>query len=68
MIGSAEGENFWMQEAMRRDARDKSGEGGRETVVAESNPANGDYGFAGELCEVKKPWVTRKGRLNAFVC
>ena len=47
MIGSAEGESFWVQRAIRRDVWDKSGERGREMVVAESNPANGDYGFGG---------------------
>jgi len=36
--------------------------------VAESNPANGDYDFVGELWEVKKPWVRGKGGLNVFVC
>ena len=49
-----------MQGARRRDVRDESGERGRETVVAESNPANGDYGFVGELWEVKKPSVRGK--------
>jgi len=57
VIESAEGKNFWMQGAIRRDIRDESFERGRETVVAESNPANRDYGFAGELWEGKKPWV-----------
>ena len=57
-----------MQGAIKRDVRDKSGERGRETVVAESNPANRDSGFAGELWEVKKPWVRGDGGLNVFVC
>jgi len=68
VIGSAEGESFWVQGVIRRDARDKLGERDRETVVAESYPANRDYGFAGELWEVKKPWVREKGGLNVFVC
>jgi len=68
VIGSAEGGSFWVQEAIRRDVRDKSGERGRETVVAESNPAYRDYGFAGELWEVEKPWVRGKGGLNVSVC
>jgi len=68
VIGSAEGESFWAQGAIRRDVRHKSGERVRETVVAESNPANGDYGFAGEFWKVKKPWVRAKGGLNVFVC
>ena len=37
-------------------------------MVAESNPSKRDYGFAGELWEVKKPWVKAKGGLNVFVC
>jgi len=37
-------------------------------VVAESNPENRDYGLAGELWEVRKPWVRGKCRLNVFVC
>ena len=49
MIGSAEGVSFWVQDATRRDVRDTAGERGREAVVAESNPANRDYGFAREL-------------------
>jgi len=68
VIGSAESESFWVQGAIRRYVRDESGERGRETVVAESNPANGDYDFVGELWEVKKPWVRGKGGLNVFVC
>ena len=67
MIGSAEGVSFWVQGAIRRDVRDKSGERGREKVVAESNPANGDYGFEGEFYEVKTSWVRGKGGLNVFV-
>ena len=55
MIGSAKDVSFWVQGAIRRDVRDKSDERGREAVVAESNPANQDYGFAGELWEMKKP-------------
>ena len=54
MIGSAEGESFWVQETIRRDVRDKSSKRGRRAVVAEYL-ANQDYGFAGELWEVKKP-------------
>ena len=68
VIGRVEGESFWVQGAIRRDVRDKSGKRGREAMVAESNPANRDYGFAGELWEVKKPCVRRKGGLNMFVC
>jgi len=66
VIGSAEGESFWVQGAIRRDVRDKSGERAREAMMAESNPANRDYGFAGELWEVKKPWVRGKGGLLAI--
>jgi len=68
VIGSAKGKSFWVQRAIRRDVRDKVSERGREAVVAESNPPNRDYCFAGELWEVKKPWVGGKGGLNVFVC
>jgi len=68
VIGSAEDENFWVQGAIRRDVRDKSGERGRETVVPQSNPANRGYDFARELWELKKPWVRGKAGLNVFVC
>jgi len=68
VIGSEESESFWVQGTIRRDVRDKSGERGRETVVAESNPANRDYGFAGKLWEVKKPWFRGKSGLNVFIC
>jgi len=68
VMGSAEGESFWVQGAIRRDVRDESGEKCREAVVAESNPANRDYGFGRKLWEVKKPWVRGKGGLNVFVC
>ena len=44
------------------------GERGGEAVVAESNPENRDYGFEGELWEVKKPWVRGKGGSSVFVC
>jgi len=50
VIGSAKGESFWVRGAIRRDIRDKSGERGRETVVVESNPANGDYMVLGGNC------------------
>jgi len=56
------------QGAIIRDVRDRSGERGREAVVAQSNPANRDYGFTGGLWEVKKPWIRGKGGLNVFVC
>jgi len=67
VIGSVEGESFWVQRAIRRDVGDKSGQRGREAVVAESNLANRDYGFAGGLWAVKKPWFRAKVGLNVFV-
>jgi len=68
VIGSAEGQNFWVQRAIRRDARDEAVERGGEAVAAVSNPANRDHCFAGELWDVKKPCVRGKGGLNVFVC